>query len=159
MQECAAALGEEIGEAIQTASSLRQAVNRLRSEEFEAVVIDQFLLEVEADETDLVLHHAGSAIPIFVNFAISGVPRLAREVRTALCRRRREEQVARKAAEESLRNEFKGTLTALLLSCEMALEAPDLPSVAVDKIKTVYEIGREMRLRLGMGEEALADGG
>ena len=74
---------------------------------------------------------------------------MVRELRAALCRRKREVVVARQAAEEALRGELKGTVTALLLSCEMALAAPDLSSMEV-KIRAIHELAREMRARIGM---------
>jgi len=153
-QECEKALSEVTGNGVQIANTLRQGCNRLRSGEYEAVVIDQLLAEAEPDECELLLQHVETAVPVFVNLAISGIPRLVREVRLALCRRKREEQVARKVAEQNLRNEFKGTLTALLLSCEMALAVPNLPGTAAQKIQAVYDLGRDMRTRLGLRSEA-----
>jgi hypothetical protein len=148
-QECAQALQEATAEETQVAATLRQAATQLRSEEFSALVIDQALLEAEPAAGDLVLQHIGTAIPIYVNFAISGIERVVRELRAALCRRKREVVVARQAAEEALRGELKGTVTALLLSCEMALAAPDLSSMEV-KIRAIHELAREMRARIGM---------
>ena len=74
--------------------------------------------------------------------------RVVREVRAALHRRKREVLLARQGAEQSLRNELKGTITALLLSCEMALQTPDLHAAAEAKMRTVYELTREMRAKL-----------
>jgi hypothetical protein len=114
------------------------------------VVIDQSLLEVEPDESELVLQHIGMAIPLHVNFAISGVERVARELRMALHRRKREVLVARQGAEQALRNELKGTVTALLLSCDMALQAPNMPGAAEAKLRTVYDLAKELRTKLGV---------
>jgi len=47
-----------------------------------------------------------------------------------------------------LRNELKGTVTALLLSCEMALQAPNLETSAEAKMRAVYELAQEMRAKL-----------
>jgi hypothetical protein len=74
--------------------------------------------------------------------------RVVREVRAALHRRKREVLLARQGAEENLRNEFKGTITALLLSCEMALQTPNLQAAAEVKMRVVYELAREMRVKL-----------
>jgi hypothetical protein len=153
VQECAQALEEATAEAVQVASSLRQAASMLRADEFSAVVVDQLLVEAEPDQSEAVLQHIETAIPVYVNFAISGVERVTRELKAALLRRKREEVVARQAAEQLLRNELRGTVTALLMSCEMALQAPDLPAVELRNRK-VYELALEMRSKLGM-----ADGG
>jgi hypothetical protein len=148
VQDCAKALEEATSETTHVAGTLRQAAVQLRAQEYSAVVVDQSLVESEPDESDLVLQHMGSAIPVYVNFAISGIDRLVRELRAALHRRKREVLVARQAAEENLRNELKGPVTALLLSCELALEASD-PQAADAKIRKACELAKEVRTRLG----------
>jgi hypothetical protein len=152
VQQCTKVLEDATSETAQVAPSLRHAAAQLRSEEYSAVVVDQFLVEAEPEESELVLQHIGSAIPIYVNFAISGIDRVARELRAALHRRRREVTVARQAAEEMLRNDLKGTVTALLLSCELALQAQDLPS-AEAKIQRVYELALEMSTKLRIADD------
>ena len=148
VQESAKALEEATSESLRIASTLRQAVGHLRSEEYSAVLVDQGLVESEPDESELVLQHMGSAIPVYLNFGISGFDRVLRELRAALHRRKREAVMAHRAAEQNLRNELKGPLTALLLSCEMALEAPDI-STATPKIRKACDLAREVRTKLG----------
>jgi hypothetical protein len=48
------------------------------------------------------------------------------ELRSAFHRRKRELQVARQKAEQALRSELKDSITALLRSCEMVLDVPNL---------------------------------
>jgi hypothetical protein len=141
-------LWRSISEPLHVAATLRQAVGLLRSEEYSAVLVDQSLIESDPDESDLVLQHMGSAIPVYINFGISGLDRVVRELRSALHRCKREAIVATRTAEQNLRNELKGPLTALLLSCEMALEAPDI-SVAGPKIRKAWELAKEVRSELG----------
>jgi hypothetical protein len=148
VQESAKALEEATSEPLHVAATLRQAVGQLRAEEYSAVLVDQGLLESEPDESELVLQHMGSAIPVYINFGISGYDRVLRELRAALHRRQREAVVAHRAAEQNLRNELKGPLTALLLSCEMALEAPDI-STASTKIRKACDLAKEVRTKLG----------
>ena len=114
------------------------------------MVIDQALVEGAPDESERVLQQMEMATPVFVNFAISGIERVVRELRSALRRRTKEVTVARQAAERALRNELKGTVTAMLLSCEMALQTPNLPSAAQVKLQAIDELAREMRKKLGM---------
>lgn len=149
-QECGKALEEATSEPVNVVENLRQAVIRLRAEEYRAVVIDQSLLEAEPGESDTVLQHIGTAIPLHVNFAISGMERVSREVRAALQRRKREELVARQAAEQALCSELKDSVTAMLLSCELALDVPNLPARAAEKIHAVHQLARELRTRLGL---------
>ena len=147
-QDCANALHEATGEVTETADTLRQALTHLRTQEFSAVVIDQSFLETEPDESETVLEHLGMAIPVHINFAISGMERLIREIRAALHRRKKEAVLARQGAQQALRSELKGTVTALLLSCEMALQAPNLETSAEAKMRTVYKLAQEMRAKL-----------
>jgi len=149
VQECTKALEDATSESLQVAPTLRQAAAHLRSNEYSVVVLDQFLVEAEPEESDLVLQHVGSAVPMYANFAISGIDRVARELRAAVNRHKREVGMARQSAEQTLRNELKGTLTALMLSCELALQAHDQPT-AEGKIRQIYDLAVDMRNKLGI---------
>jgi hypothetical protein len=94
------------------------------------------------------IEHLGSAFPVYVNFALTGMERLVREVRSALHRRKREELYARRAVAEQMHSEMSETLTAMLLSCELAMSVPDIPNPAVEKIRTIDLLARKLRLRL-----------
>ena len=135
----------------QVAENLTDAATRLHAEEYSAVVIDQSLLEADPNESETVLQHVGTAVSVYVNFAISGKERVVRELRTALRRRTREQLIARKAAQLALRSDLNGAVTAMLLSCELALELPNLPILAREKIRTVHDLARELRRCLGIG--------
>ena len=147
--ECATALKESTGNETHWAENLQQAVARLREQTYSAVVIDQFLLENEPAESDQVLEHLGTAFPVYLNFAVSGMERLLREVRSALHRRQREETQARRSVEQQFRSEMCESLTSLLLSCELAMSVPGVPKPAAEKIRAVDDLAREMRQRLG----------
>jgi len=101
---------------------------------------------------EVLLQHLGTAVALHVNFAISGIERVIRELRAALNRRKRESLAARRDAEQLLRSELKGTVTALLLTCEIALEVPNLPTPAEDKLRAVYDLAREMRIKIGLNQ-------
>ena len=73
---------------------------------------------------------------------------LVREVRSALHRRKREESAARRSVAEQMHSEMCETLTAMLLSCELAMSVPDVPTPAAEKIRTIDNLARELRLRL-----------
>ena len=122
----------------------------MREQTYSAVVIDQFLLETEPESGEQMIEHLSTAFPVYVNFAVTGMERLVREVRTALHRRKREETVARLAVSEQMRSEVLETLTAMLLSCELAMSVPDVPLPAAEKIRTIDNLARELRLRLGV---------
>jgi CheY-like chemotaxis protein len=147
-RECAAALHEATGEEVVTAESLARATTFLRSECYLAVVLDQYLLETEPDEAGTMIKHVGTAIPVQVNLAITGIERLVREVRAAVQRRQREEVRARHAAMGKLHSQLSGTVTALLLSTELAIETPDLPPAAAEKLQSVHERVKQLRKQL-----------
>jgi hypothetical protein len=155
-QDCAEAFLQATNETAHVATTLQQAVSQLRAHEYSAVVIDQSLLDAEPDASEMLLQHIGMAMPVYVNFAISGIERVVRELRAALCRRKREAIIARQGAEQALRSELRGTVTALLLSCELALQMPHLPHAAETKIRAAYELAREMRAKIGLASEDTA---
>ncbi|MGA2695232.1 MAG: hypothetical protein ABSE92_04185 [Terriglobales bacterium] len=148
--ECAGAIQQGTNKPAQTSSSLRAATAQLRDEEceYELVVIEQSLAEAEPEDLDALLQHLGGAMPLFVNFAICGLDRLVREVRASLHRRQREIEFARRSVEDLLRSELRSTVTALLLSCEMALQVHGLPPAAELKLHTVDELAKTMKQKL-----------
>jgi|ERR1700676_849522 hypothetical protein len=148
-QDCAKALQEVAAEPVQVAANLREAVAQLQAHEFSAVVLDQLLLDAEPDEVETIFKHMGTAVPVYSNFAVSGIERVSRELRSAVHRRKRELLMARQEAEQDLRSQLRGTITALLLSCEMALGVPNLPLLAETKMRAVDALAKEMRAKLG----------
>jgi hypothetical protein len=88
-QECAQALQEATNEPIVVCSALQEAVRQLQEKEFSAAVFDLLLLDAQPGEGETVLKHLGSAVPVYLNFAITGTARVIRELRSALQRRKR----------------------------------------------------------------------
>ena len=146
--QCAKTIQELLGEASHIAPSTRKAIGYLRANEYTAVLVDQLFLEAEPAESETVLEHVGLAVPVYVNFAINGLERVVRELRWALNRRQHELRLARAGAKESLRNELADTVTALLLSCELALRTPNLEVAALHKIRTAHDLARQLREKL-----------
>jgi hypothetical protein len=148
-QQCADTLKVATGNDTHWAQNLQEAATRLREQTYTAAVIDQFLLETEPEESDRMLEHMGTAFPVHINFGVTGLERLVREVRSALHRRKREETAARASVESQMRGEMGETLTAMLLSCELAMSIPEVPAPAAEKIRAIDSLAREMRARLG----------
>jgi hypothetical protein len=65
-----------------------------------------------------------------------------------LHRRRREESAALRRVVEQLNSEMRESLTAVMLSCELAMSVPDVPRPAAEKIRVIDNLARAMRLRL-----------
>ena len=147
-QQCTESLHVATGEETHWAQNLQDAATRLRQDTYSAAVIDQFLLETEPQESEQMLEHLGTAFPVYINFAVTGMERLVRETRSALHRRQREEGAAKRAVREQMRSEMCETLTAMLLSCELAMSVPDVPVAAAEKIRAIDDLARELRLRL-----------
>lgn len=147
--DCARALQEATNEPVKVCASPSEAVATLQAQAFSAVIFDQLLLDSDPDEGLAVIKHLGTAAPVYVNFAISATGRVVRDLRSAVQRRKRELAAAKLEAEQILRNQLNNTVTALLLSCEMALQVPDLPALAETKIHDVEALAREMSTRLG----------
>jgi len=150
--ECAQALLASTNLPTHVASTLQTAVGKLRQQEYAAVVIDQFLMEAEPDESEQMLQHLGTAFPVYVNCAISGIDRVVREVRSALSRRQREEQIARSSATLAIWSELKESITAILLSCDLVLTSKEVPAPAADKIQLIHDLATQMRSKLASSE-------
>jgi len=147
-QQCADSLHTATGLETHWAQNLQEAATRLRQQSYSAAVIDQFLLETEPEESDQMIEHLGTAFPVYINFAVTAMERLVREVRSVLHRRKREESAARRAVVEQMHSEMRETLTAMLLSCELAMSVPDVPVPAAEKIRAIDNLARELRLLL-----------
>ncbi len=147
-EECAEALGNALQESVVVAQTLLQATTWLRVESYTAVVFDDAIAQSEPDEIETALQHLGTAVPLQINLAISGAARLVREVRSALRRRKFEEASARQAATQCLRHELNGTLTTLLLDCELALETRSLPAAAMERLASVHTSAQKLRMEL-----------
>lgn len=145
---CAESLYAATGQETHWAQTLQEGATRLREQTYSTAVIDQFLLETEPEESDQMIEHLGTTFPVYVNFGVTGMERLVREVRSALHRRRGEEGAARRAVAAQMHSEMSETLTAMLLSCELAMSVPNIPSPAEEKIRAIDNLARELRLRL-----------
>lgn len=148
IKECAETIKTATGHAVDLAPTLQQAGSRLRALEYVAVIVDQLLIDGDPDESDQMLQHSGAAALICVNFAISGIERVVRETRMVLARRQREEQVARQSAEQAVWSELREDVTAMLLSCDLALAVPGLPTPVEEKIRSVHDLACHIRARL-----------
>jgi hypothetical protein len=146
-------LAREIEEAtaksVVVCASVSEATEQLQTREFSAVVLDELLFDAEPEAGDTVVKHFGGAVPIYVNFAICSKERVVRELRSALERRKREISQARQEAQDALRHDLRETVTALLLSCEMALRDPDLPASVLNRMQTVEALARDVSIKLG----------
>jgi hypothetical protein len=146
--ECAAALNEATGQEITVAETLSRAATLLSTEDYLAAVLDQHLVENEPQTADSMLDQIGATIPIQINLGISAMNRVVREVRAALQRAEREEVRARLSVMSRLHGELNGTVTALLLSSELALKSADINAAGLEKLSAVYGLVKKLRKQL-----------
>ncbi len=155
-ENCAAVLSKQFGLNVETAASRREGLAALRRREFALVVIDESLIESREDGTDTLLSHTGMALPLEINFAISGCGRLVREVRAALSRREREHSLAARAAANSIQSDLRDTVAGLLLQSQLALAEPAIPPQLEEKLKLLVELACNLRHRLEQPTQQIA---
>jgi signal transduction histidine kinase len=106
------------------------------------------MAECDPAAAETIWEHAGLAIPLQINFALSGAARLIREIRAALHRREREQMLARRAAAAAIENELKTTVAGLLLHSQLALSSSEASSPVADKLRMVADLAGSLRQQL-----------
>jgi hypothetical protein len=148
-ENCAALLSRQFQLSVETAVSRKEAVAALKRREYLLAVIDESMIEPDEDGGDALFKYMGAAIPLEINFAISGCGRLVRAVRAALSRRERERAVAARAAASAMQNELREKVAGLLLHSELALAEPGLAPSLASKLRIIVELAGNLREGLG----------
>jgi hypothetical protein len=152
-RDCAAAVGAQLGMEVEVAEGRRAALAALRRREFLVLVIDESLAECDPAAAEKICENAALAIPMQINFAISGAARLIREIRAALSRREREQTVARRAATAAIETELKTTVAGLLLHSQLALNGGGVPAAVADRLRVVADLAGSLRQQLNAPTE------
>jgi len=147
-QNCADAIGRQLEMEVVAADSRKAAVALLRQREFAAVVVDETITACDPAAAEAIWDRAGLAIPMQINFALSGAARLVREIRAALHRREREQELARRAAAAAVESELKSTVAGLLLQSQLALSGSDAASPVAERLKLVASLAVDLRRQL-----------
>lgn len=147
-RDCCVRLQQATEEPVVTAQNFLEALARLRTASYTLVVFDRHLAEAEPNELETVFAHLGDAVLLEINFVLTGIDRLVREVQSALKRREHNQAAIHAAAARALQNEFAENLTALLLDCELAVNIRDLPPAAVSKLASIQETAERLRKQL-----------
>ena len=150
-ENCAAVVAKQFNLAVETVSSRKDALAALRRRGYSIVVLDSSLLEAATGDAEAIFKHSGLAIPLEINFAISGCGRLVREIRAALSRRQLEQAAAERAAASSLESNLRDTVAGLLLQSQLALAEPSVPPQLADKLKLMAELAGSLRKKLESG--------
>lgn len=153
-RNCADVVEAQLGMKVDVASGRKEALAALRHREFLAVVVDETLAECDPAAAEKICEHAGLAIPLQINFALSGVARLIREIRAALHRREREQFVARKAAAAAIEAELKTTVAGLILHSQLALNVSEMPAAVAERLHVVADLAGCLRHQLSVPPDA-----
>lgn len=152
-RSCASILGTIMGMEVMTAAGKREALAALRRNEFVAVVVDDTLAECDPATADAIWESAGLAIPLQINFALSGATRISRDIRAALRRREREQESARQAAKAAIEVELKSTIASLLLHSQLVL-AGETPTPVREKLRTMADLAGNLNQQLSTALKA-----
>jgi len=155
-ENCATVLSKQFGLAVEAVRSRREGLAALRRREFALIVVDQSLVEQPENGMDSLLKHAGLAIPLEINFAISGCGRVVREVRAALMRREREKNLALSAAASSIQSDLRDAVAGLLLQSQLALAEPGIAPPLAERLHLLLELASNLRQRLDQPEPPVA---
>ncbi len=152
-RNCADVVAKHLGLEVEVANGRKTALAALRQREFSAVVVDETIAECDPASAEAIWERAGLAIPVQVNFAVSGAARLVREIRAALHRREREQAQARRAAAAAVEAELNTTVAGLLLHSELALSSSDAASPVAEKLRIMTSLIADLRRQLSAGRE------
>ena len=147
-RNCADVVAKHLGMEVEVVDGRKAALASLRQKEFAAVVVDETIAECDPAAAEAIWERAGLAIPLQVNFALSGAARLIRDIRAALHRRGREQTLARKAAASAIESEIKSTVAGLLLHSELALSGSDQASPVAERLRIVADLAGNLRRQL-----------
>ena len=156
-RNCAAVVSTQLSMDVEVAEGRKAALTALRRREFSAVVVDETMAECDPAAAETIWEHAGLAIPLQINFALSGAARLIREIRAALHRRVREQALARRAAAAAIETELKSTLAGLLLHSQLALNGSEVSSPIAARLRMVADLAGNLRQQLSAPMQARGD--
>lgn len=146
--DCATAISAQLGMEVEVVTGRKPALSTLRKREFAAVVVDETLAECDPAAAEAIWERAALAIPVQVNFALTGTARMIREIRAALHRREREQMLARRAAATAMETELKTTVAGLLLHSQLALAGSGIPAPLAERLRMVAELAGSLRQQL-----------
>jgi hypothetical protein len=147
-RNCGAAVSTQLAMEVEVAENRRTALAKLKQREFQAVIVDETMVECDPSGAEAIWAQAGLAIPLQINFALSGAMRVVREIKAALHRREREQALAGRAAAVAIETELKSTVAGLLLHSELALKGSGVPPAIADRMRVVAELAGTLRQQL-----------
>lgn len=117
------------------------------------------MAETDPQGTELLWKYSGLAVPLQISLSLAGSLRLERELRMALARREREQELARLAATADVDTQLKNAVTAFLLETRLALQESDIPPQVESRLQTMAAIAERLRTDLQNAPAASPDRG
>jgi hypothetical protein len=147
-ENCAANLAKQLSFSVHVANDRKEGLSMLKKRSYAIVIVDDSIAEGDPRGAEMLWRYTGLAIPLQINFALSGTARLARDVRAALNRREQEQALAMRAAAYTIESQLKSTMTGLLLQSQLALAEPAVTAPVASKLRMVIELAGSLRLQL-----------
>ena len=139
------ALRHDLHAVVETTPSRRSALTTLRRNNFDIILIDESLATTDS-AADLLYQHAGAAIIVELNLALSSAARIVRQARAALARRTQDLAQAHTAAAATLQSELNTTLSGILLESQLALR--EATPEQAPRLRHLVQLATELRDRL-----------
>ena len=147
-QQCAAAIVQQLEIEVEIVPGRHEAVDALRKDHYAAVIVEESLAEGDPRGADLLWKMAGFAIPMQVNFALTGSTRLVRDLRAALSRRDQEHASAERAAVIAVESELRNTVSGLVLQTQLALQESQGSPALEKRLRLMAELAGTLKQRL-----------
>jgi signal transduction histidine kinase len=153
-RNCADVVAQQLAIEVEVADGRKTALVMLRHREYAAVVVDETVVACDPAAAEAIWDRAGLAIPLQINFALSGAARLVREIRAALHRREREQELAHRAAAAAVESELKSIVAGLLLQSQLALSSSHPSSPVAERLRVVASLAGDLRRQLSSAAES-----
>jgi hypothetical protein len=147
-KECATAMEMGARQKVSLAHSVTRALVKLQEAEYDALVIDESLVEIDDAAVNALLNRAGMAMPIYINLGLHRTERLVRGVIAGLSRKNAERLGAKRSAITELQSQLRGDLTGILLASELALRDSSIPPRVAERVNSVHRLAEQIRTRL-----------
>jgi signal transduction histidine kinase len=139
---------QQTGLDVEVVPGRREAVEALRKGTYTAVIVDEAVAEADPRGAEVLWKMTGLAIPMQVNFALTGTARLVRDLRAALARREQEQGAAQRAALHAMESELRDTVSGLVLHAQLALqESPSSPQLE-QRLRRMAELAGNLKHKL-----------
>jgi signal transduction histidine kinase len=147
-ENCAAAIMQQMGLDVEVVPGRREALEALRAGSYRAVIVEDSVAEGDPRGAEVLWKMAGLAIPMQVNFALTGSARLVRDLRAALARREQEQGAAQRAALRAIEAELRNSISGLLLHTQLALRESGPSPRLEQRLRLMAELAGNLKQRL-----------